>query len=80
VGTLTTTTINPKLPINSAWVFAGYYQNATVRWAVPNARVTTQRATRWTQKALQVFDVTVQAFPDTSGNFSYLITNDGIHT
>jgi hypothetical protein len=80
VGTLTTTTVNPKLPVNSTWVFSGYYQQATVRWAVPIARVTTQRATRWTHKALQVYDVTVQAFPDTSGNFSYLITDDGIHT
>jgi hypothetical protein len=79
-GTLTTTTLNPKLNVNSAWVFNGYYQMATMRWVVPNGRITTQRAVRWTHKTLAMYDVTLEAFPDTSGNYTYKITDDGVVT
>jgi hypothetical protein len=80
VGTLTTTNLNPTLNVNAVWVFEGFYQQATVRQALPIARVTEVGAYKWTHLDLAVYDVTMEAFPDTSGNFVYEITDDGIVT
>jgi hypothetical protein len=78
VGTLTTTNLNPTLNKNATWVFEGFYQLATVRQALPIARVTEIGAYKWTHLDLAVYDVTMEAFPDTSGNFVYEITDDGV--
>jgi hypothetical protein len=80
VGTLTTSNLNATLNLNAVWVFEGFYQLATVRQALPIARVTEIGAYKWTHMDLAVYDVTMEAFPDTSGNFVYEITDDGIHT
>jgi len=80
VGTITTTTLNPTLNKNAVWVFEGFYQLATVRQALPIARVTEVRAYKWTHLDLAVYDCTLEAFPDNSGNFVYQITDDGVHT
>lgn len=77
-GTITTTLLNPKQNVNSAWVIAGFYQLATMRLAIPIARITTINPVKWTHKTLALYDVTLSAFPDTSGNFVYQITDDGI--
>jgi hypothetical protein len=79
VGTLTNTVLNPTLNVNAVWVFEGFYQLATVRQALPIARVTEVGAYKWTHLDLAVYDVTMEAFPDTSGNFVYEITDDGVH-
>jgi hypothetical protein len=80
VGTLTNTALNPLLNVNAVWVFEGFFQLATVRQALPIARVTEVGPYKWTHLDLAVYDVTMEAFPDTSGNFVYEITDDGIHT
>lgn len=80
VGTITTTTLNPTLNKNAVWVFEGFYQLATVRQALPIARVTEVRAYKWTHLDLAVYDVTMEAFPDPAGNFVYQITDDGVTT
>jgi hypothetical protein len=80
VGTLTTTTLNAKLNINSAWVITGFYQLTGIRWAMPNARITVVGDMKITHKALAEMDCTLECFPDNSGNYIYQITNDGVHT
>lgn len=80
VGTLTNTALNPILNINAVWVFEGFFQLATVRQALPIARVTEIGAYKWTHLDLAVYDVTLEAFPDSSGNFAYEITDDGVVT
>lgn len=80
VGTLTNTTLNPLLNKNAVWVFEGFYQLTTVRQALPIARVTEVRAYKWTHLDLAVYDVTLESFPDTSGNFVYQLTDDGVVT
>lgn len=80
VGTLTNTVLNSTLNLNAVWVFEGFYQLATVRQALPIARVTEIGAYKWTHLDLAVYDVTMESFPDASGNFVYEITDDGIHT
>lgn len=79
-GTITNTALNPTLNLNAVWVFEGFYQMATVRQAVPIARVTEIGAYKWTHLDLAVYDVTMEAFPDSAGNFVYEITDDGIIT
>lgn len=78
VGNLTSTALNPTLNKNGVWVFEGFYQSVTVRQALPNARVTEVGAYKWTHLDLAVYDCTLEAFPDTSGNFVYEITDDGV--
>lgn len=78
VGNITTTALNPTLNKNGVWVFEGFYQNVTVRQALPIARVTEVGAYKWTHLDLAVYDCTLEAFPDTSGNFVYEITDDGV--
>lgn len=77
-GTLTTVTLNPKLNVNSVWVVSCYYQSETLRLAVPNARITTTRDLKLTHKSLAVWDATLELFPDTTGNFGYWISDDGV--
>jgi hypothetical protein len=79
-GTITTTNLNPTLNVNGVWVFEGFYQLATVRQALPIARITEVGAYKWTHLDLAVYDVTMEAFPDSSGNFVYEITDDGVIT
>jgi hypothetical protein len=80
VGTLTTTVLNPTLNTNASWVIAGQYQSATLRIALPIARVTQVGSFSMTHKNLATYDVTLESFPDTSGNFGYQYWNDGQHT
>jgi hypothetical protein len=80
VGTLTNTVLNPTLNLNAVWVFEGFFQLATVRQALPIARVTEVGAYKWTHQDLAVYDVTMEAFPDAAGNFVYEITDDGVHS
>jgi hypothetical protein len=77
-GTVTTTKLNPTLNLNAVWIFEGFYQLATVRQALPIARVTEVGAYKWTHLDLAVYDVTMEAFPDAEGNFVYEITDDGV--
>lgn len=79
-GTITTTMLNPTLNKNGVWVFEGFYQNATVRQALPIARITEVGSYKWTHKDIAVYDCTLEAFPDPAGNFVYEITDDGIVT
>lgn len=79
VGTLTTTLMNPKLNVNSAWVVTGNYQLAGFRIAAPNARITMTGDLKLTHQALAVYDCTLETFPDTAGNFAYQYWNDGLH-
>jgi hypothetical protein len=80
VGTLTAVTMNPKLNVNSAWVIEGFYQTSTMRLAIPIARITQVGDMKITHKTLAVYDVTLESFPDSNGNFVYQYWNDGIHT
>lgn len=77
-GTLTSTVLNPTLNKNGVWVFEGFFQNATVRQALPIARITEVGPYKWTHKDLAVYDCTLEAFPDAAGNFVYDITDDGV--
>jgi hypothetical protein len=78
VGTLTAVAMNPKLNINSAWVIEGFYQSTTMRLAVPIARITQVGDMKITHKSLATYDVTLESFPDTNGNFVYQYWDDGI--
>jgi hypothetical protein len=80
VGTLSTTALNPTLNVNAAWVISAFYQAAALRIALPIARVTQVGAFSMTHKNLATYDVTLESFPDTSGNFGYQYWNDGQHT
>lgn len=77
-GTITTVEWNPLLNVNSVWVVAGFYQSATFRLAIPDARITSTRDMRLTHKALAVWDCTLELFPDSAGNFAYQIWDDGV--
>lgn len=79
-GTLTTTAFNSTLNINAVWVFEGFFQASTVRIALPIARVTEVSDLLWSNKQIAAYGITLEAFPDTSGNFAYEITDDGIVT
>ena len=79
-GTITTVNLNPLLNVNSEFVIESFYQLTTQRVAIPLARITQVADTQWTHKALAVYNVTLECFPDSSGNFAYLITDDGVHT
>lgn len=80
VGTLSTTALNPTLNVNSAWVISAFYQSAAMRIAIPIGRVTQVGNFSMTHKNLSTYDVTLESFPDTSGNFGYQYWNDGQHT
>jgi hypothetical protein len=77
-GTLTTTLMNPTLNVNSIWVIEGGYELATMRIVIPIARISATADLRLTHKALAVYDATLEAFPDASGNFAYQYWDDGI--
>lgn len=80
VGTLSVTNLNPTLNVNAAWVIEGFYQVASFRIALPIARVTQVGNFAMTHKNLATYDVTLESFPDSSGNFGYQYWNDGQHT
>jgi len=77
-GTITQVAWNPKLNVNSVWVVGGFYQTATFRLAIPDARITTVRDQRLSHQTLAVWDCTLELFPDSSGNFAYQIWDDGV--
>jgi hypothetical protein len=77
-GTMTTTLLNPKLNVNSSYVIEGFYQLATMRLVIPIARITTIGDYKMTHKALSVYDLTLESFPDVDGNFIIQIWDDGI--
>lgn len=78
VGTITTALLNPKLNINSSWVIEGYYQTAELRLIIPIARITAIGDFKITHKALSMYDLTLETFPDADGNFVTEVWNDGI--
>lgn len=80
VGTLSVTNLNPTLNVNAAWVIDAFYQAASLRIALPIARVTEVGTFAITHKNLAVYDVTLESFPDSAGNFGYQYWNDGQHT
>jgi hypothetical protein len=77
-GTTTTVQFNPTLNMNGVWVFEGFYQKTTQRIAIPIARVTEPGDYLWSNKQIAAYGVTLEAFPDTSGNFAYQVTDDGV--
>lgn len=77
-GTITKVTMNATLNVNSTWTIEAFYQQATIRLALPNARVTQVGHYQLTHKTLAVYPVTLEAFPDNNGNFVYQISDDGI--
>ena len=77
-GTMTATLLNPKLNVNSVFVIEGFYQLATMRLVVPIARITTIGDYKMTHKALSVYDLTLESFPDPDNNFVYQYWDDGI--
>lgn len=79
-GTVTKTLLNPKINLNSIWVIEGFYQQATMRLIIPIARITQIGDYKITHKALSVYDLTLEAFPDANGDFVHQIWNDGIVT
>jgi hypothetical protein len=79
-GTLTTTLLNPLINLNSVFVIEGFYQLATMRLVLPIARITMLGDFKITHKSLSVYDVTLEAFPDNTGNFVYQYWDDGIHS
>jgi hypothetical protein len=77
-GTITTVAFNPTLNVNAAWCVESFYQLATLRFAIPRARVTQVEPVQWTHKTLALYNVTLEAFPDSQGNFGYQISDDGV--
>jgi hypothetical protein len=80
VGTLTKTLLNAQLNVNSMFVVQGFYQLATFRLFIPLGRVTQIGDYKLTHKTLAEYDLTLEAFPDSTGNFVYQYWNDGVHT
>ena len=77
-GTVTKVAFNPTLNLNAVWNFEGFYQQTTMRVSVPIARVTEPGDLLWSNKQLAGYGVTLEAFPDSQGNFGYQITDDGV--
>lgn len=52
----------------------------TERIVIPNGQIISQGAVTYSDAAIKAYTVTIQAFPDSSGNCSYTYTDDGRQT
>lgn len=77
-GTITKVNFNPTLNVNAVWNFEGFYQQTTMRVSVPTGRITEPGDLLWSNKQIAGYAATLEAFPDSQGNFAYQITDDGV--
>lgn len=77
-GTLISTKFNPRILDSGTWILDAFYDRMNMRLVVPYARITTVGEQRWVHNALVEYDLTVQAFADSDGNFAYEYLDDGI--
>lgn len=61
------------------WVFDVFSDQARVRIVVPIGRVMDVGDTTFKDDSIAAAVTTLQAFPDASGNFFYVYTDDGVH-
>lgn len=87
VVTAATATTGTKLSIkhndtvlaNAEWVFDMFDGNAKRRIVVPNGQLTLNGAINYTRSDVTSYPVLIEMFPDSSGNYAYEYTDDGVH-
>lgn len=77
-GTEVAASLNAVILNTYSWVFQGFYNNSLVCKVIPVARITQIGDVNFQSRAFTTIECTMKAFPDNSGNFEYLYTNDGI--
>lgn len=77
-GTLITTKFNPQLLNSGAWIIDAFYDQMNVRLVAPYGRVVEVGPQKWVHKELVKYELTVQCFADSAGNFAYEYLDDGI--
>ncbi|WP_310962151.1 phage tail tube protein [Nocardioides terrisoli] len=88
VATAATTTAGNKLAISvnsaelehSEWAFDIADLETSMRLVLPNAQVLTVGDVTYNDGAVVAYPVTIQAFPDASGNSAYKYSDDGQKT
>jgi hypothetical protein len=79
VGNAIAAKVTSQILPNQEFVFDMIDGIATVRIVVPNGKVTAMANVTYADSGAAMFDVTVSAFPDSSGVNAYKYTNDGKH-
>lgn len=69
-----TTTVNSKELAEHAWVIDMVTRDAVTRIVIPNGKVTEIGEITYSDSDVIGYDITVTAFPDTTGNTSYEYT------
>lgn len=77
-GTLYSVSINAEQLPRKEWLFEMKDGDARIRIVLPNAQVTTVGEITYTDSAVISYQVTIEAFPDDSGNQAYKYLNDGV--
>lgn len=63
---------------HKSWVFEIKDGDARMRLVVPDGQITETGEITYTQSSVVGYEVTITAFPDSSGNFIYKYTDDGV--
>lgn len=74
---LTITEKAAQLPVKS-WVFDIVSGNALIRKVIPNGRVTNIGDVVFQTTAISGQEITIDCYPDSSGNYVYTYTDDGV--
>jgi len=69
-----------ELPPTKPWVFDMGYGAYSRRVVLPNARITDVGDISYTDGDVIAYEVTLTAYKDTNGEFSYEYTDDGLVT
>ncbi len=77
-GTEQAVKINSTTLPNSRWVFEIKDGDARIRIVVPIGRITAVGAVTYNDGSVVGYPVTIEAFPDASGNQAYKYLNDGV--
>jgi hypothetical protein len=86
-GKLTAVKLNATEPVSKAWIFnmadsvaPGGDVARKVRIVVPIAQITERGDLSFSKNAAVMYPVTLEAYPDASGNSAYIYTDDGTYT
>lgn len=72
--------INGELPAAKSWVFKMKDGTNRIMIVVPNGQVTSLADVNFTSSDAIGWEVTLAAYPDSSGNHIYIYTDDGVTT
>lgn len=77
-GTQTAIAVNGSEAPHLSWVFDMVDGPAKIRLAVPDGQITSTDTIGYTRDGAALRTVTVTAYPDSSGNYVYEYTDDGV--